>query len=78
MVWLLALVIIALATGLLSSMMGGGLADKTAPQSLEIPSADVGAPIPILFGTRMIKAPNIVWWGDLRIIKVKVSVQGKK
>jgi hypothetical protein len=39
-----------------------------APASIEdadIPTAQEGKEIPVLFGTRKISAPNVVWYGDL-------------
>lgn len=38
---------------------------------LEVPTADKGRPMPVLFGTRDIKAPNNLWYGHLRTKKVK-------
>lgn len=37
----------------------------------EGPTAEEGRNIPVLFGTRRIDAPNIVWWGDVRTKAVK-------
>lgn len=30
-----------------------------------IPTAEAGKAIPVLFGTRIIAQPNVVWWGDI-------------
>lgn len=48
--------------------------DKPKPASLkdiEAPTAEVGREIPVLFGTRKISGPNVVWYGDLRVTAVK-------
>lgn len=37
----------------------------------DLPTAEVGREIPVLFGTRDIKAPNIVWYGDLKVKAIK-------
>lgn len=37
------------------------------------PVAEEGKEIPVLFGTRELKAPNVVWWGDTKAIPVKSS-----
>lgn len=42
-----------------------------------IPSAEAGKEIPVLFGTRIIGQPNVVWWGDVRTKAIK-SDGGKK
>lgn len=42
-----------------------------------VPTAEVGREIPVLFGTRLISAPNVVWYGHLRTIAIKKK-GGKK
>ena len=44
---------------------------------VQLPTAEVGREIPVLFGTRNISGPNVVWYGDLRTVPVKSS-GGKK
>lgn len=41
------------------------------------PTAEVGREIPVLFGTRDIEGPNVVWYGDIRLVAIK-SKGGKK
>lgn len=39
---------------------------KPATESdFDFPTAEEGRPIPVLFGTRRITAPNVVWYGDI-------------
>ena len=40
-------------------------------ESLQVPTAEAGREIPVLFGTREIKTPNIVWYGNLRLVRVR-------
>lgn len=38
------------------------------PQGLETikaPTAEEGRAIPVVFGTRLIEGPNVVWYGDI-------------
>ena len=42
-------------------------------QDLNIPTAEPGRPIPIIFGTVAIKGSNIVWYGDLATSPVKAG-----
>jgi hypothetical protein len=58
--------------------MSKGSKTKTEDKQLEIPSTEVGKTIPVLFGTELITDPSIATWGDLKILKVKVSTAGKK
>lgn len=44
----------------------------------DIPMASQDAPIPVLFGTRVLSQPNVVWWGDVQIIPIRRSSGGKK
>jgi hypothetical protein len=46
-------------------------------QVFEKPTATLGTPIPVLFGTRKI-SPLIGWTGDFKVVKVAVKSRGKK
>ena len=48
------------------------------PGEVEAPIAANDSPIPVLFGTRVIKQPNCVWFGDVRTTPIKSSGGGKK
>ena len=53
-----------------------------SPQSrqagrFEGPTSEEGRPIPVLFGTRLLDSPNIVWWGEVDAKAVKQK-GGKK
>lgn len=53
---------------------------KPKPASLEdfdIPTAEQGRPIPVVFGTNLISGPNVIWYGDLGVEPIK-SKTGKK
>jgi len=41
-------------------------------------TAEEGREIPVLFGTREISGPNIVWYGDIRALAITVKSEGKK
>jgi len=44
---------------------------------IQFPQAEVGLEIPVLFGCRDMRAPNVLWYGDLRTTAIK-SKGGKK
>jgi len=44
---------------------------------ITVPTAEEGREIPVLFGTRDLEGPNVVWYGDLRTVAVKKK-GGKK
>lgn len=68
---------------LVSTILSAVLAPKpeSAPPpavgEIDAPVAEEGKPIPVLFGTRVIKSPNCVWWGDVLISAIKKK-GGKK
>jgi hypothetical protein len=43
----------------------------------QLPTAEDGREIPVLFGTRDINGPNIVWYGDLQTVPIKKKAGGK-
>lgn len=48
------------------------------PEEIQIPTANEGSPIPVLFGTRDIKDSNVVWYGDIKAVPIKKKSGGKK
>lgn len=44
---------------------------------IQAPTAEEGLEIPVLFGTRDLNGPNVVWYGDLRTQAIKAK-GGKK
>jgi hypothetical protein len=44
----------------------------------DIPMASQDAPIPVLFGTRVLSQPNVVWYGDVQVQPIRNSSGGKK
>lgn len=44
---------------------------------VKVPTAEEGREIPVLFGTRVIEGPNVVWYGDLRTTAIRKK-GGKK
>jgi hypothetical protein len=37
----------------------------------QAPTAEDGREIPVLFGTRDLNGPNVVWYGDLKVRPIK-------
>lgn len=75
--------LIYIAVLLVAAYVSYALAPKPPrpkPASLEdfdIPTAEQGRPIPIVFGTKLVRGPNVIWYGDLDTEAIKVS-GGKK
>lgn len=75
--------IVYIAVLLVSSIVAIALAPKPPkpkPASLadfDIPTAEQGRPIPMVFGTVLVTGPNVIWYGDLGTRAIKSST-GKK
>lgn len=70
MFWYIAVFALALAvsysmTPKPQSRPPAGLGD------FNVPTAEVGREIPVLFGTRKLEGPNVVWYGHLRVVAIK-------
>lgn len=37
----------------------------------DVPTAEIGREIPVLFGTRDVGGPNVVWYGDFKVTSTK-------
>jgi len=42
-------------------------------QDIDIPTAEEGRPVPVVFGTVTVTGPNVIWYGDLSTKKIKKS-----
>ena len=72
-----------IAVLLISAVVAYALAPKPPkpkPASLadfDIPTAEQGRPIPVIFGTVLVTGPNVIWYGDLGTEPIKAK-SGKK
>lgn len=64
-IWLIAQTISAFAAPRPKPPPPAEIADK------DVPLATQGRPIPILFGQRWLSGPNVVWYGDVRVVPIK-------
>lgn len=61
---LLQLVIGVALTALAYLIMPRTKVAKPEVRDLDLPTADAGRPIPVVFGTETIKGVNILWYGE--------------
>lgn len=47
-------------------------------QDFDIPTAEQGRPIPVIFGSVTVTGPNVIWYGDLDTSSIKESAGSKK
>lgn len=74
--WYIAVFVVALVVAYAyapkpQSQPPAGLGD------VKVPTAEEGREIPVLFGTRYIEGPNVVWYGDLKTVAIRKK-GGKK
>lgn len=50
---------------------------SAALEEFDIPVAEEGRPIPVVFGTMLLSDPNVMWYGDLRTTPIQEK-GGKK
>ena len=78
MVWWIKLAIMVVA-----SYLASALAPKPPPpkpnsiDDFDVPQAEEGRPVGVVFGRVVIKAPTLAWYGNLSTEKIKKS-SGKK
>jgi len=66
-----ALIVVAL-TAVLYLISPKPKMDKLKPaDKVDVPNTEIGKPLAVIFGTVMIRDPNVVWFGDLKIKAVK-------
>ena len=70
----LAVISLGLSIYQMISAKGPGEPPVPKPNAVDnVPTAEQGKPIPMLFGTRIIGSPNVVWWGYPRNTKIQMT-----
>lgn len=52
--------------------------ENAKPGQIEAPTAEEGRSIPVLFGSRRIEGPNVVWYGQVKTDPIYSEGGGKK
>lgn len=75
--WFVAIVVVALVTAC-ALIPRKRTQNNAQSQDFTTPTVEEGIPMVVVFGTRLIKAPQVVWFGDVRRdpIKKKTSKKG--
>lgn len=68
--WTAIIAIVSLAIGVALTFRPIKRINPIIPP-FEAPTAQEGLTIPVLFGTRNFKNPNVVWFGDVKTMPVK-------
>lgn len=60
-----------LSLAIVASMPKPQVAPPAQFDAIKAPTAEEGRAIPVLFGTRHIEGPNVVWYGDFKTEEIK-------
>lgn len=69
--WYIIIFIVALVIGATAMSPKSRSQPPAGLGDFKVPTAEEGREIPVLFGTRDCEGPNVVWYGDLRVIPIK-------
>ncbi len=75
--WAIGKAIVMMIVSSVTTAMMAPKPEKPKAGTLEVPTAEEGGPIPVVFGTVVIKASTVVWTGDAKT-KPIMSKGGKK
>ena len=75
---IIAWVVTAVVSALLAPRPNSQNAQPGQIGDKDVPIASQDAPIPVLFGTRVLSGPNVVWYGDVQVRAIRKSSGGKK
>ncbi len=74
--WLVAVFVVSLAVAIAFAPKPEN-AKPPGLDEIKAPTAEEGREIPVLFGTKDLRSPNVVWYGDIRLVPIKKK-GGKK
>jgi hypothetical protein len=77
MVWWYIIVFIVALVAAYSMMPKPQSQPPAGLGDIKAPTAEEGREIPVIFGTRDVEGPNVVWYGDLRADPIRKK-GGKK
>lgn len=74
MAWFISL-LIGLALNIIAYLLMPKPKQQKPPavRDMEGPTAEAGRPIPVIFGTVLVKSPNFLWWGERYSKQYKVK-----
>ncbi|HXE90477.1 MAG TPA: phage tail protein [Terriglobales bacterium] len=73
--WLVAILFVA-TTAVSALLSRQRDVEPSAAGEFQVPVAEEGKTLPVIFGTCIVRDPNVVWWGDLAKNAVKSKVAG--
>jgi len=74
--WAIIAVILIAAVAL--ALMSTPKTPQPPEPDFEVPTTEIGTKIGVLWGKRRLQKPIVVWYGDVKLKKVKVDTGGKK
>lgn len=75
--WFIVIFIVALVVGYAMTPKPKGNTPPAGLDQVQAPTAQEGREIAVLFGTKDVSGPNVVWYGDFRSVAIQKK-GGKK
>lgn len=70
--WFIVELVLLVATTVLTALLAKSPAGKASSLGdFQAPTAEEGRVIPVIFGTCLAKGPNVVWYGDLKVVPIR-------
>lgn len=77
-IYIVVIILMIVAAALSMAMRPKPVPPPAAQLSdFQVPTADAGRPIPVIFGTVLMKGPNVVWYGNLSATPIPAPSGGK-
>lgn len=72
---------VSMVVGVASALLRPASPTPSSPKpatlnDIDVPTAEDGRPVPVLFGTRWVEGINVLWYGDLATEPVKETSKG--
>ena len=76
--WAIAMLVVSVAASYaMRPSTKGSSQNQSTLEDFDVPTAEDGKQMPVIFGTVTVQSSNIVWYGDLDYEAVKESSGGK-
>ena len=80
--WLVILAISSIVLSVASTVLSMLMQPRPLPpiaaslSDFQVPTAEEGRPVPVIFGTVLIKGANVIWYGDLKKEEIPAPDRG--
>lgn len=74
LIWCLVIMVVMMAASyMIMQSQSGDDQRPTGVDDINFPTASAGKDIPVVFGSRWVNSPNVVWYGDVRTRPIRTD-----